>query len=451
MAARKKVIVIVIDGLTPGVLERGIEQGATPAVAFLAEHGRYGRAVSTFPSLTPVCLSSIATGAHPDVHEIPHLVWYDRTAGRLVEYGSSFGAVRAAGMRRSILNTIFNMNELHLSPRAVTVYEAVEDAGLTAAAINMTCYRGRHPHLPTVPGLTRAAYGPRRFFYYSLFQSDVIGAPLAVRNRSAGTIDAYAAAAGRWLVTRDGFDLLVYYLSDFDYSSHELGPEGAGEALGRVDAAVGTLIAAAGSPDEFLERYAVILCSDHGQTLVERAIRLEDSFAGVRGAIVTASNRAGMVYRLAECPLDVRSLAERLDEEPGAEAVLFLEGGEAVVRREREELRFARTAAGWRTSGDASLLAYPNGPERVWCALHSANAGDVLVSPAAGLEFTDLAGRHHAGGGSHGSLLPGDSEVPVLTVGMEGEARSITDVASLALAHLGIESPAYSQELAGAA
>ena len=47
------------------------------------------------------------------------------------------------------------------------------------------------------------------------------------------------------------------------------------------------------------------------------------------------------------------------------------------------------------------------------------NAGDVLVSAAPGYEFTDLAGRHHAGGGSHGSLLAGDSEVPMLTIGLE--------------------------------
>ena len=39
-----------------------------------------------------------------------------------------------------------------------------------------------------------------------------------------GSIDAYAAAVGRWLVTRDGFDLLVYYLPDYDYASHALGP-----------------------------------------------------------------------------------------------------------------------------------------------------------------------------------------------------------------------------------
>ena len=84
------------------MLERAVESEDVPALRFLMSRGEYRRAVTTFPSLTPVCLSSIATGAHPDVHEIPHLVWYHRGEQRLVEYGSSFGAVRAAGTTRTI-------------------------------------------------------------------------------------------------------------------------------------------------------------------------------------------------------------------------------------------------------------------------------------------------------------------------------------------------------------
>ena len=450
-ALDRKLVLVVVDGLTPGLLERALQTGRTPALAFLAEHGRYARAVSTFPSLTPVCLSSIATGAHPDVHEIPHLVWYRRAERRLVEYGSSFGAMRAAGMRRTILDAIWRMNELHLSRRAVTIYEALEDAGLTTAAVNITCYRGRTPHLPTIPGLTRAAHGPKRFFYYSLFESDATGARLAVRNRPGGTIDDYAAAVGRWLVTRDGFDFLAFYLSDLDYASHAFGPDGALDALVRSDAAIAALFAAAGGPDEFLERYAVCVCSDHGQTPVDRTVRLEDAFADVGGVVVTASNRAGMVYALASCPLDPRDLAARLADWPAVETSLFLAAGDAVARRDGEELRFAPADGGWSLSGDATVLDYPNALARAWGALQNVNAGTVLVSAAPGYEFTDLAGRHHAGGGSHGSLTAGDSDVPVLAVGLDGDARSITDIAPAVLAHFGVEPPAYMRALAGAA
>jgi hypothetical protein len=446
LPAIKKAILILIDGLTPSMFEAAVGDDRVPALSYLAEHGRYSRAVSTFPSLTPVCLSSIATGAHPDIHHIPHLVWYDRERERLVEYGSSFRAVRAAGMAQSILDTIINLNRLHLGAEAVTVYEALEEAGLTAAAINITCYRGKTPHLPTLPAITIPAYGPKRFFFYNLFESDPTGAPLAVFGRSQGSIDAYAAAVGRWLVTRDGFDFLVYYLPDYDFASHVYGPDAAFEALVRSDAAVGALLDAAGGPDEFLDRYAVVLCSDHGQTKIERHVRLQEAFADLRDVVVTASNRAGMVYRLSQ-DVDVRTLAERLDAEPAVETALFLEDGQAVVRRENEELSFAPVSAGWTTSGDENLLGYLDAFERAWAALNNPNAGEVIVSAAPGYEFADLAGGHHSGGGSHGSLRRGDSEVPMLTVGLELQPQSIVEIAPAVLQHFGVEPPAYARPL----
>ena len=433
----KKLVLIVVDGMTPAAFERAVESGRAPALARLAEHGAYGRATSVFPSLTPVCLSSIATGAGPDVHHIPHLVWWHRGERRLVEYGSSFAALRAAGMAQSITDTIFNMNAEHLGRDAVTVYEALEDTGLVTAAVNITCYRGRTKHLPTLPWVTKPAYGPKRFFFYSLFESDPTGAPLAVRDRAGGSIDAYAAAVGRWLVTRDGFDFLAYYLSDFDYASHEHGPEGAEEvALARTDAAIRALLDAAGGPDEFLDRYAVIIHSDHGQTTVDRAAQLELALgAQADSIVVTASNRVGQVYLLPDARIDAATLARALDGEPSVETTLRLEGEDAVARRAGEELRFRRSADGWETSGDETILDYPDAFRRSWWALANPNAGELLISAAPGWEFVDIGGRHHAGGGSHGSLVEGDSVVPVLTIGVDALIDSITDVTPAVLAH----------------
>jgi Type I phosphodiesterase / nucleotide pyrophosphatase len=443
----RKLVLIVIDGLTPAVLEQAVERRDLPALRFLVEHGEYGRAVTTFPSLTPVCLSSLATGAHPDVHGIPHLVWFHRQEGRLVEYGSSFGAVRAAGPARALRDAVFNMNEQHLSRGAVTLFESLERAGLVTAAVNMVCYRGLTKHASAVPGLGRPAFGPRRFFYYNLFESDVTGAPLAIRTRARGSVDEYARVVGRWLVTRDGFDFLVFYLPDYDFASHATGPDAAHAALRRVDRSIGSLLEAAGGPDEFLARYAVLLCSDHGQTHVERAVRLEDAFAGFRlfrpgngrGAelAVTASNRAGMVYRLAS-DATPRELGGRLDGEP--HTVLFRENGQAVARRTGAELRFAPGEDGWQTSGDADVLSQPSALERAWRALANPNAGDLIVSAAPGTEFADLGGSHHAGGGSHGSLEQGDSEVPMLAVGIDGPPpQRLVDVAPLVRGHFGVD------------
>jgi hypothetical protein len=419
----------VIDGLTPSVLEAAVETDRVPALRFLVENGTYARGVSVFPSLTPVCLSSIATGAYPDEHHIPHLVWYRREERRIVEYGSSFGALRAAGIARSIRDTIFNMNEQHLSRGVSTIYESLEDAGLTTAAVNITCYRGRNRYLPLVPGIGTAAYGPRRFFYYSLFESDLTGAPLAVRNRAAGSVDAYAAAVGRWLVTRDGFDFLAFYLSDYDFASHAYGPDDALEALERADAGVGALLDAAGGPDEFLDRYAVVFCSDHGQTPVTDVSRLQEHFARADHVVVTASNRAAMIYRLPGCPLEPPELAQRVDGDAAVELCAWRDGDDVVVRRDGGDARL-----------DGDDLGYPDGARRIRAALANPNAGELVLSAAPGYEFADLAGRHHAGGGSHGSLVRGDSEVPFAVVGVDAPPpRSIADIASLVRAHFGVD------------
>jgi hypothetical protein len=233
-----------------------------------------------------------------------------------------------------------------------------------------------------------------------------------VRNRAVGSIDAYAASVGRWLVTRDGFDLLVFYLPDYDYASHASGPDASHEALARSDAAVAALMDAAGGPDAFLDRYAVVVCSDHGQSHVTHTATLD---AG--GDLVTASNRAAMVYTD-----DARAVAERFDGEPSAGIVLFRENGELVARRDGDE--------------DLALLdAVPDGRARADAATRNPNAGEVIVSAAPGWEFGDLAGRHHMGGGSHGSLEAADSEVPMLTVGLGEPPTSITQIKGLLAQH----------------
>jgi predicted AlkP superfamily pyrophosphatase or phosphodiesterase len=441
MPTSKKLVLVVIDGLTPEVFESVGETRAAPTLASLAELGTYRRATSTFPSLTPVCLASIATGGGPDVHHIPHLVWYHRGERRLIEYGSSFGAMRAVGARRAIRDAIVEMNAEHLSRDAVTVFEALENDGLVAAAVNVPCYRGRTRHVATVPGLARPVDGPSRFFYYSLFESDVTGAPLAIRGRAAGSIDAYAGAVGRWLVTRDGFDFLFFYLPDYDFASHALGPGAADAALARSDQAVAALVEAAGGLGAFLDRYDVVVCSDHGQMPVEQPFRLEEllsdfrllrpSSRGDADLAVAASNRAGMVYLLPEARVEPRTVAERLRGEPALDIVMFRDGDDAVAFRDGGELHFGPGEDGWQG--------------RAWAALANPNAGDVLVSAAPGVELADLGGRHHVGGGSHGSVLDGDSVVPMLVVGGASPPTAITGVAPLVLQHFGVEAPAYAR------
>jgi hypothetical protein len=164
--------------------------------------------------------------------------------------------------------------------------------------------------------------------------------------------------------------------------------------------------------------------------------------------LVTASNRAAMVYRLPGCRAEAADLAAALDGEPAVEVSFRREGEDAVARRAGEELRFRPADDEWETSGDSQILDQPAALDRAWAALANPNAGELLVSGTLGYEFADLAGRHHAGGGSHGSLESGDSLVPMLTVGVDAFPTRITEIAPVVLEHFGVAPPPSMRQLA---
>jgi predicted AlkP superfamily pyrophosphatase or phosphodiesterase len=68
----KKLVLTVIDGLKPSSLERAASTGRAPTLRLLMDRGTYIDACSAaFPSVTPVCAASIATGTFQDRHRIP--------------------------------------------------------------------------------------------------------------------------------------------------------------------------------------------------------------------------------------------------------------------------------------------------------------------------------------------------------------------------------------------
>jgi predicted AlkP superfamily phosphohydrolase/phosphomutase len=62
---RRKLLLIGIDGFSPGRLERFIDEGVLPGFASLRKDGSRVRLVSTLPATTPVAWASVVTGAPP--------------------------------------------------------------------------------------------------------------------------------------------------------------------------------------------------------------------------------------------------------------------------------------------------------------------------------------------------------------------------------------------------
>jgi hypothetical protein len=471
----RKLILTVIDGLKPAMLERAVAQGRAPILKAIMERGAYvDDCVAAFPSVTPVCAASIATGSGPDEHEIPAMNWYHRGEARYIEYGTSFRASQAFGLKQSLTDTIYNMNLEHLSRDVLTVFERLDDARVRTAGTTYLMYRGRHRHevsgdtaLTRIAGtiFRHAVYGPKELFYADIFASR--RTPCRSQLGLPGVRDQHSGCVGEYLVEHDLFDFLLFSLPDNDTHSHKNGPFAQVDSLAEADRQLERLMAPAGGLDAFLEDHAVIVCSDHSQSRVEKEIDLFRAFADFR--VLPAARGRGEESEIAVCPNSRAAQVYVLDRDrrrallPRVAATLLeLEGvdlvltmtdhpdGEASIRGKRgpglKELRFMpggdhedTRGERWHVEGDLDLLAlqerdgklvsstYPDALARAWSALRTRTAGEVLASARPGYEFLDWGGAHHVGGGSHGSLHANDSLGSLLWCGTGPDSAGARD------------------------
>jgi hypothetical protein len=480
-----KLVLAVIDGLKPSMLERAMGSGTAPALAAIRDRGTYvSECCAAFPSVTPVCAATIATGVLQDEHHIPSMNWYSRAEARYVEYGSSFSASRKFGLNRQLVDTIFNMNATHLSADVETVFETLDDADVRTAGTTYLMFRGRHPHeISKDFALTRAAsslfkrsvLGPRELFYADIFASQKTGC--WSRMGLPGLRDQHAGCVGAYLVEHDLFDFLLLSLPDNDAHSHRNGPHAQIDSIARADAELWRIMDVAGGPDAFLDEHAVIVVADHSHSPVERVIDLKGPFADWKVVQPNAARarqaeialcpaqRSAMIYAVLETRAALPVLIATAREIEGVDLVISWagkRGGEARVAGRHGELVFApgdevkdERGRGWRVAGDLDTLRaqidgdtfasehYPDALARVWAALSCPTSGDVLLSAEPNYEFPDWGGRAHVRGGSHGSLHRLDSLGALLFSGVapplarDGGAWSIADIAPMVRAHFG--------------
>jgi hypothetical protein len=494
MSVSRKLCLIVVDSLRTDMLLRAVADDLAPNFATLLERGTLiGDCVSAFPSVTPVACSEIATGCGPDRHCIAGMNWYHRADGRYVEYGSSLEATRTFGLFRTLYDTVYNMNMAHLPHEVETVFERLGDVGVRTAVTPFLIYRGRRHHQLSLEGLMRrvavaakfrhAVWGPDELFYGELYASRRV--PCKPTLARPGTRDTYSGCVGRELVREDLYDFLLFSLPDNDHHTHTYGVDAMLDSISHADRSFGEIVDEAGGMDAFLDAHAVILMADHAQTDVHTALPLAAALGEEWSVLapnperlapaelaVSPTARAAGIYLLVDgsrhalTHAGVRGRLQALD---GVDLVAWLSrenGGEpeAVVESPRGELRFRpgsqlsdRRGVGWDLEGELAALAlkpggsslddaiYPDGLTRLWSALTSPNAGDLLVSLEEGYECVDWGGATHVGGASHGALLAGDSLGPLVLCGLEpaaAESRqqwALRDVAALILDHFGVD------------
>jgi hypothetical protein len=483
----KKLILAVIDGAKPAMLDRCVAEGRAPILELLIERGTYVRdVVAVFPSVTPVCAASIVTGVGQDRHLIPSMNWFHRGEGRYIEYGSSFRASRRFGLARQLTDTIYNMNRAHLAADELTIFESLDDAGIRTAGTTYLMYRGRFKHEPSLETpLTRFAsktlirhpvMGPKELFYADIFASRETGCRGLVG--MPGIRDQHTGCVGTYLVEHDLFDFMLFSLPDNDAHSHKHGPHAQVDSIAFADLQLARLVDAAGGPEAFLRDHAMIVVADHAHGAIERSISLADElseFALLQPSdsrpedaeiALCPAQRSAMIYLLGDAEVRKAEIVAAARAIPGVDLVMWREasvgGPVAVLAGLRGELRFAPgeqiadlRGRRWLLDGQLGTVDgridggafrsdhYPDVLGRVWDALACPTSGEILLSAAPAYEFCDWGGGHHVGGGSHGSLHASDSLAPLICTGLEGdrierEQWSIKDVAPLVLGHFGL-------------
>jgi hypothetical protein len=496
----KPVLLLVLDGIRPDVLQAAIRDGDAPALGLLAERGEaVWDAVSVFPSITPAATAAIATGGPPAQSGILGHAWYDREEGGLVVYGAKRETVISTGPLRVFHNNVFRMNRDDLD--APTIFETLHDSyGVDGACVNFPVRRGPHEHPIQVRSvkafrnfarrselLGTSVDGPKEYYMGDLFYSRDTGLQgregVGGWRRSVGINDAYAAGVGAMLLEEKVAPFTVVYFFKGDSIAHHKGIAAQRKFVATLDGYVADMFEAAGGSEKVLEEYAVLALSDHGHTPLlpdkRRCVRLgrllgDRASVGVRARfepgkdIVAVPNGRSAFLYLAEGVHHAGVVAKLLSRR-GIDLAAWREDGWGVVRRLGRELRFrpkdeagdgsgngARDAAGrvWDLSGEPRTLnievvagvirynEYPDALERLWGCLLSPRCGDVVLSASPGHTFGEISGTFHAGS-DHGSLHASDSNVFVLAAGfpegVEGFAtpRRITDVAPALLAHFG--------------
>ncbi len=486
---RKKLCLVVVDGMRPASLQRAISEGSAPTFARLIREGyESNECVSSFPSLTPVATSTITTGRGPGDHGVPSMSWYKRDERRYVDYGISFPAARRSGVISVLKDLVFRINQEHLSADTPTFFETLESAGIRCACTTYMIYRGPREHkfvgagvagaIAGVTGMSRPGYGPTDLLYGDIFDS--LGTECRSSYGVPGKRDQHTACAGIELVLDGRYEFMLLSFPDNDNWSHRNGPDEQHVSIAHADSQFQRVIDAAGGYRRFMDEHAVIVVSDHSHSVVNDGIDIvglleqhewevlkprKGKRPGDADVAVGPAARAANIYVLdpvhrgGKLPL----LVEDLRREAKIEQLFWREDDEAWAALGDAELRFKpgsryrdRRGRSWDVDGDLIALdlfvdgdeihseEYPDALGRVWSALACKESGDLIVTPELGYEFLDWGGTAHIGGGTHGSLHKADSNAQLIVTGT-GESRrdqrawSIGDVNTLVLEHFGLE------------
>ena len=488
MDKRKKVILTIIDSFHPQALQSCLQAGSVPAFSFLIERGFLrNNCISVFPTMTPTACSSIVTGSYPKDHQVPGFIWFNNKEKRIVNYGATLWAVLKTGVYQTVQDLLFNLNNQQLSKKTKTIFESLEEDGLSTAAINLFIYRGTNAFSIKVPWwfklltqfkIFEGLLGPKILFLGELCKPDKIfkdkdlDLPVGAFNKF-GVNDEFSGIVSSQII-KEGLqpDFMLVYLPDTDYDAHRTNPRKVEKSLIKADYQVQRILKCFPSWDQAMEECVFIIVGDHAQNLinsdddfaVDLPLMLTD-FSQVKlgkrmflkkDIAICPNERMAHIYIFKDKESNQNKIIERLKSDPRIDQIAWMEklnntslyfvarGGESEKTLEFWKGGPFKDAFGmsWGIKGDLSVVDaatrdgkliykdYPDALMRIAGILECEAAGQVILTSRPGYEIGGEAAPLHQGCGSHGSLYKEDSLVPLIIAGTDEfqGIKKITDI-----------------------
>jgi len=167
-AAKRKVLILGLDGMDPGLLKRYVDEGAMPNFKRLFGEGDFKPLQTTMPPQSPVAWSTFITGMDPGGHGIFDFV--HRRPDTMAPYMSMSEAVTPDNPRLGSWVIPFRSGKVNMLRKGRAFWQILEERGVSTTIFRMPV------NFPPVPSSGRALSGmgtpdvtgsPKTFSFYT--------------------------------------------------------------------------------------------------------------------------------------------------------------------------------------------------------------------------------------------------------------------------------------------
>ena len=469
---QKPVVVLIVDSLMDKPLQKALTEGKVPTLSYLKAHGQYyPNLVSSYPTMSVSIDSTLLTGTYPEIHKLPGLVWYDEEEQRLINYGSGTKEVLKVGIKKVLYDSLYNLNNKHLSKDVKTVFEDLNESNLSTASINGLIYRGNDQHSLTIPKMASffnllpkqlQTNGPSILSFGRLSQINPSNSKNNYIWKNLGVNDEFSALELTHLINNDKLpSFSIVYFPNLDHDVHKKGPNII-EGIEKVDRQLQQIVEAFPSPEKAIENVTWIVLGDSAQSTImndnEKAIidlrkvfnnyqiaKLGKPVAKSDQLVFAVNERMAYVYSLDD-QVSLQDISKQLMKDDRVDFISYIEEDHILVHSVDKDSQLTFRPNGkmidqydqaWTINGDYSILDiksengivtygdYPDALARIYGSLHSHNGRYIITDAKPGFEFIGEKSPTHIGGAGHGSLHKVDSLSPLLITGTKKKPANI--------------------------